>query len=157
MSLKKSEIVALRAEINKSKILIFNYTNKLRKMSKDESNENEDEELDLKALLRKLEENDQKEDENLDLKLSRARKTTPKTSTAEALLGALETLSVSEEEPVEAHTDDIRGTVDSTELVESMDESEEEGDPFPSGIVHAIRVIQTEFDLFEADDLDWED
>jgi len=119
-----------------------------------------DEDLDLKALLQKLEENDQKEDENLALKLekqSRVSKPAPKTSTAEALLGALETLAVSEEEAVETHTDNSMVAVNSTEITESMDESEEEGDPFPPGIVHAIRVIQTEFDLFEADELDWED
>ncbi|MFX0063950.1 MAG: hypothetical protein ACFFC7_17405 [Candidatus Hermodarchaeota archaeon] len=127
-------------------------------MSKDESNEDED--LDLKALLRKLEENDQKEDKNLELKLeklSMVRKPAPKTSTAEALLGALETLAVSEEEPVEAHTDNSISAVSSKEITDSMDESEEEVDPFPPGIVHAIRVIQTEFDLFETDELDWED
>ena len=127
-------------------------------MSKDESDKDYD--LDLEALLQKLEENDQKEDENLELKLekqSRAPKPAPKTSTAEALLGALETLAVSEEETVGAHTDNSEGVVSSTEIAESMDESEEAGDPFPPGIVHAIRVIQTEFDLFEADELDWED
>ncbi|MFX1255274.1 MAG: hypothetical protein ACFFCZ_26975 [Promethearchaeota archaeon] len=124
-------------------------------MSKDESDNDED--LDLEALLQKLEENDQKEDDLQLEKRSRVLKSVPKTSTAEALLGALETLEVSEAELDELDKDNSKGAVRSTEIVDSMDELDEERDPFPPGIVHAIRVIQTEFDLFESDELEWED
>ncbi|MFX0095898.1 MAG: hypothetical protein ACFFBD_29435 [Candidatus Hodarchaeota archaeon] len=37
------------------------------------------------------------------------------------------------------------------------DEEDEEKDPFPPGLVQAIRIVQTEFGILEDEELGWEE